>query len=50
MTTRLKQRLTRILLGSPATFRNWHRNWLYLGFLALIVVLIGLARWRGLGG
>lgn len=39
-------RFRRVFLGSGATFRNAHRNWLYLGFLILIVVVLVLSAAR----
>jgi hypothetical protein len=39
----------RVLLGSSATFRNRHRDWLYLGFLLLIVAVLVVARCHGKG-
>lgn len=39
----LRSTLSRWLLGPGTTFRNAHRNWLYLGYLAAILAMLGLA-------
>lgn len=38
----LRSTLERWLLGPASTFRNANRNWLYLGFIVLIVAVVAV--------
>ncbi len=43
MSQTLQMFLQRIFLGPRSSFRNGHRPWLYSGFIALIILLIGMS-------
>lgn len=47
MRKRIDGLVGRIFLGPGSTFRNPHRDWLYVGYLMLIGVVFAVAALRG---
>lgn len=42
----LRRILHGVLLGPDGTYHNASRRWLYAGFVAVVLVLIGMLSWR----
>lgn len=42
----LRQILDSWFLGSEATFHNGSRVWLYAGFVAVVLIVIGISAWH----